>query len=226
LFDEGTLRITNRLIGDSVTVTAGGVLEMLPGSAITINNVLHNYGTLSQTKEIDGTGLVSYFATGDYGGVTIEPNAEDIGDTTVLIRGHQDCENGFTSVQRCFDIQPETNPGTGADLTFYFDVSELNGNNCTSLDVYHWDGADWDSLPVSPANRNCATLPYSVMVENVTDFSPFVLSSVSPTAVTLNTFTTDSATNPFILLPVILLGLITGVLFLIKYKRRRNQFAA
>lgn len=128
-------------------------------------------------------------------------------------------------MQRCFDIQPTTNPTTGAHLTFYFDSSELNGNNCNTLNVYHWNGAGWDTAMV-PTSRNCSSLPYSVTVDDVMNFSPFILASNDPTAVTLHTFTSENSAPILYLLPLAFLVLSTAAYLITKKKRQEDNFAA
>lgn len=49
-------------------------------------------------------------------------------------------------MRRCFDIAT-TNPGT-ALVQFYFAASELSGNDCNTLNAYHWTGSAWQVLPL------------------------------------------------------------------------------
>ena len=155
----------------------------------TVSGVLTNNGILQKTIAVNGSSDVEFFNTGGYGGVTLNANASDLGETMVTINGNHDCTDvtGET-VKRCFDITPANTTGRNATVTFYFADSELSGNTCTTLDAYHWSGGGWDLE--STAARNCSTEPYLVESSGVTDFSPFVLKSdSSPTAVELINFT-------------------------------------
>jgi hypothetical protein len=170
-----------------VTVNSGATL--LTRRDFTATGVLTNNGTLQQTKNVVSGG-VAFLYTGGYGGLSI--SSANLGGTTVAIRGNQDCTAvpGET-VRRCFDIAPAA-PNGAARVQFYFTASELAGNTCNTLTPYHWNGSAWDPLTLDTTwggdGRVCESEPYSIRVYPVTDFSPFVLSSTVPLAVTLASF--------------------------------------
>jgi hypothetical protein len=159
-----------------------------------LSGTLTNNGTLQQTKTVDGSGAVSFLNYGGYGGVIVDPQSEDLGSVTVSIAGNQACTTANDAVHRCFDVAPTNTPTSpGATLTFFFSGGELNGNTCTTLDAYHWEGSSWSgalSLDTSygTGGRDCAGTPPSVQVQGVTGFSPFVLKSSAPNAVGVRDF--------------------------------------
>lgn len=148
-------------------------------------STLTNNGTLQQAKNVVSSGT-SFLWFGGYGGLIISD--ANLGETTVTIRGNQDCTiNPGETVQRCYDIAP-ANTGT-ARVQFYFAASELSGNTCNTLNAYRWDGATWQPLTLDTSwggdGRVCESAPYSVRVYPVTAFGAFVLKSpAAPARVT------------------------------------------
>ena len=165
-----------------LTVNAGSTLVMQRD--ISVEGTLTNNGTLQQTKDPVGAGA-AYLSYGGYGGVLIaELSGTDPGETNVSIKGNQDCDNASEAVRRCFDIAPTITSGLDTTMQFFFADSELSGNDCNTLNAYHWTGSDWEELTLDTSwggdGRACETEPYSVRVKNVSDFSPFVLQSSEP----------------------------------------------
>jgi len=157
-------------------VWVGGRTLTLDGGSLTVGDTLINHSVLSQTQPVNGA-PVAFFATGGYGGLTLDPGAQDLGATTVQIRGNQDCTTvPGEALRRCFDVTPGDSPTGGVTVTFAFAAYEIPaGQSCATMEVYHWDGAWSDALTV--AGRNCAAEPYTLTVTGVTSFSPFALRS-------------------------------------------------
>lgn len=238
---DDTLTISNRLLGPghvtvngdlfnlgnmdvaTVTVTSGALLRVESGGALTVTGLLQNNGTLSQTQPVSGS-VASFFNTGAYGGVQIDSNGQNLGETAVSIRGNQNCTSTPNeTVRRCFDITPELTPTIGVSITFAFADGEIPLLlDCDTLNVYHWNGSTWDVI--TPTVRNCSASLNLVTVENVTDFSPFVLRSPnSPTAITLHSFSVTTGVDATMALPILVFLLtITGSV-LWRYLRRRAQ---
>jgi hypothetical protein len=199
--------VTQTLDTDDITfydVIVNSGATLLTQRSYTANGTVTNNGTLQLTKNV-ASGQVGFLGAGGYGGVSIA-TAGDLGAVTVTIKGNQDCTTvpGET-VRRCFDIAP-TNTDT-AQVLFYFSGSELSGNDCNTLNAYHWDGNAWQLLPLDTSwggdGRACESEPYSVRVYPVSDFSPFVLSDEepggSPTTVTLASFTATAVDDGVLL---------------------------
>ncbi len=238
---DDTLTVNERLIGPghvtvngnlfnvshmdvaTVTVASGALLEVQNGGVLTVTEVLENNGTLRQTQPVSGS-VASFFDTGAYGGVQIDSNGQNLGNTVVSIRGNQNCTNvPDETVRRCFDIAPELSPTIGISITFAFADDELPlVMDCNTLNVYHWNGSGWDVI--TPTVRTCSSPLSFITVEGVTDFSPFVLRSPnSPTAVTLHSFSMDTPVDAMQLAPIILfLMMITGFVMW-QHSRRRAQ---
>ena len=200
----------------------GGAVVRWPISA-TVTNTLTNNGTLLQTQVVSGSGDVPFLDTGGYGGVTVNANGTDLYTTTVAIRGNRDCSTtpGET-VQRCFQISPAVTSGLNADITFYFADAELSGNDCATLNAYHWNGSDWDELV--PTARNCSTEPYSVTVTGVGSFSHFALKSGgAPTAIAMADFSAGSGLAAILTSPLTVVLSVVGVVPVLLAARRRRQ---
>jgi hypothetical protein len=196
---------TNGIRFYDVTVNSGATLVVQRD--FLADGTLTNNGVLQQTKDIPSGHGANFLYMGDYGGLAITSFSGDMGATTVTIRGNQDCTtNPDETVRRCFDIAPSSTTGLDVLLEFRFLGSELSGNDCNALNVYHWTGSAWAAAGELDTSwgtdgRVCAgesSEPYSVRVKNVSDFSPFVLKSGgapggNPTAVTLRSLIARAA---------------------------------
>ncbi len=221
LVGPGQVTVNNTLVNlgnmevTTVTVASGALLNVGNGGALTVTGSLQNNGTLRQTQPVAGSDVVSFVNAGGYGGLTMKAGGQNLGNTVVTIRGHQNCTSvPNETVRRCFDITPEFMPAVGITMTFAFDDSEIPGGmSCETLSLYHWNGSGWDGI--IPTVRDCTQSLNVVTVENVTSFSPFVLRSPdSPTAVTLQSFSVERGTNWLVIVPVIVLMAMTGVLLI------------
>lgn len=178
---------------NNLFVAAGATLTDNSGG-LAVSGNLFNHGSLQQTQNVSGSSDITFLGTGNYGGVTINPQGDNLSSTTVSIRGNQDCtETTSETVKRCFDITPSNIPSGGVDLTFYFDQREESGNSCFEVGAYHWNGTGWDELVLDETygsgGRVCGSNPQSIRVTGVNSFSPFVLKKPPiPTAVTLLDF--------------------------------------
>jgi hypothetical protein len=186
---------------DDLVVADGATLSLVTGASLTASSRLFNYGRLQEARAVSGSSDVAFFDTGDYGGLRVNPNGDDLGTTTVTIDGNQDCTStpGET-IRRCFNISPTNAATTGAEITFFFADAELSGNDCTTLEAYHWNGTAWDPLTLDTTygtdGRICEAEPRSVKVSGVTGFSPFTLKSPPlPTAITLTSFSARATTS-------------------------------
>ncbi len=239
---DDTLTVTTRLLGPghvtvngdlfnlgsmevaTVTVASGALLRVESGGALTVTGLLQNNGTLSQTQPVSGS-VASFFDTGAYGGVQIDSNGQNLGETAVSIRGNQNCTSTPNeTVRRCFDITPEFTPTIGVSITFAFADDELPlAMDCNTLNVYHWNGSGWDVI--TPTVRTCSSPLSFITVEDVTDFSPFVLRSPnSPTAVTLHSFSLTTGIDGTKVLPALVFLLtITGAVLWWHFRRRAQN---
>jgi hypothetical protein len=178
-----------------LTVNAGATLvETVAADNVAVAGTLTNNGTLQRTQDVNGSSNVSFFNTGGYGGLTLNANGSNLGSTTVNIKGNQDCTTtAGETVKRCFNIAPTNTSSRNATITFYFADSELSGNTCSTLDAFrNTGGNNWSQLTRDGSygtnGRDCSNTPRSLRVVGVSDFSPFVLKSGAPTAITLQAF--------------------------------------
>ena len=196
---------------------ASGANVVIPISATAV--ALTNNGTITQTRVVTGTTDVNFLGLGGYGGVTLNANSSDLLTTTVAIRGNQACNRGDELIHRCFDIIPVNNTGRTATITFAFTNSELNNNDCASMNAYHWNGTSWDG-PLTVGNRDCASTPYLLQVNNVSTFTPFGLMSVAaPTSITLMGLRANSTAQSTTPIFVALLAAL-AICGVIVYRRR------
>ncbi|MBE2224360.1 MAG: carboxypeptidase regulatory-like domain-containing protein, partial [Anaerolineae bacterium] len=173
-----------------LTVEADAELTIPNGRSLTVTGSLINNGLLRQTIN-NVNSPTTFLGMGGYGGVEINPSGS-MGNTTVEIRGNQDCTTNPTSqpVQRCFNISPATSQT--ATIRFYYLPGEANGNPENGVNVYHWNGGSWD-LQTGTTTHSSGGDPRWVQVTGVSNFSPFVLDNGLPTAVSLTQFTTGSS---------------------------------
>ncbi|MGC9356886.1 MAG: choice-of-anchor Q domain-containing protein [Anaerolineae bacterium] len=180
---EGTLRL-------SEDVTVGGDWHhygdvQLNGHAISFAGT--GPQTLQATGNVSGTGNVPFLEYGHGDGMLIDAQGENLGEVTVTVKLNEECTTVAGDVfARCFDIETEHTPAGGATLTFFFYDDEIAaGESCSEANVYHWNGSAWETTTLDTGygtgGRMCDAEPYSLRVENVADFSPFVLSEDMPT---------------------------------------------
>jgi hypothetical protein len=171
--------------------TVNGTL-VITKSLVTMPGTLINNGVLKELKAVTGSSDVTFLGLDGYGGVVANAQGQDLGDTWVTIWGNRICNSGDQLVHRCFDISPANSNGRNATLTFYYASSESNGNDCNTMQAYHWVDNVWQ--PVGTASgQTCTGELYSLTVTGVTDFSPFGLKSgPGPTAVGLTRFQVQS----------------------------------
>jgi hypothetical protein len=206
---------------NNLTVNNGAILTIPANTAATL---LTNNGRIQQSQDVIGASPVGFLNLGGYGGVTIaNTGSDDLGFTTVIIRGNQACTTTNSTVRRCFDITPTpTGLDIEATITFYYAEAERNGLNCNNMYAWRWNAglSAWELAGAGGDLYQCATEPYSLVVEWVTEFSPFVLfdnPESAPTAVTLRGIQANSVNLLFVLLALI--PLIAGTGFVI-WRRR------
>jgi hypothetical protein len=152
---------------------------MQSGGQLTVTGSLQNNGALKLTTVVDGSGVASFFDMGGYGGFQLDPGGQNLGETAVTIARNHSCPGipGQTAV-RCFTATPQIAPAVGISLTLTFADSELYDQPCETVSLYQWNGSGWDII--TPAVRNCDPALNFVVVENVTNLSPFALGVVTP----------------------------------------------
>jgi|GEM_PF-2624182 hypothetical protein len=169
------------LAKNDLTLNSGGLLDV--GSQVLgVNGTMRNHGLLRQQTSVSQE--KPFLGTGGYGGLILNPNAQNLGMTGVQILGDQDCTTipGET-VRRCFFIAPEITPGNPTTLTFFFSGSEIPaGQSCSAMEVYRSEGAAWSAALARDTSygaqgRSCSAEPYSIRVSGVSALSAFILRS-------------------------------------------------
>lgn len=174
LFDHD-LTVVNDL-----TVDAGAALDLSSFDA-TVDGALTNNGTLRQTKTApagattDILHIPNSAGTADaYLGVAVTP-ASSMGDVTVEIQGNQagGCNSEDSLIHRCFDIAPAAS--ATATIRFWYLNSESNGYDPANMQVWHWNGSNWDVQDNGGEVRGTIESYEYVEVDNVSSYSPFGL---------------------------------------------------
>ena len=219
---SAAVTVANLMVGSTgaPTVTSGG--------SLVVNSSLFNHGRMQLTRPVSGSTDVGFFNTGSYGGLLINPNSDNLGDTTVIIKGNQDCTpTAGDTVKRCFDITPSANnTGTPKTVTFFFDSSEESGNDCVDMEAYHYTGSlNWvllgRNLSYGTDGRACGANPRSIQVNNVDSFSAFALNEPGgPTSITLVSFTGTTRSGNLILVGASVFSL--GLLGLVWLRRKQR----
>jgi hypothetical protein len=155
-------------------------------------------------------------------GVEITPTSGNMGSTTVSITANTECTVGgdpSDTVNRCFDISPTT--AQTADIRFYYQASELDGQDPDDIQLWRWSGSSWEPAgTVTGRGQNPAGYHW-VEVSGVSSYSPFTLSDEvgGPTVVALNRLVTRSI--PGMVGGLVLLGalVLAGTVLLIARRR-------
>ena len=208
----------------------------LNGRTLSMTGDLTNRGMLIDIQTIPDPGVFPFnayfFDVGGYGGLTLSRKLVfdlfDPGPVTVRIKGKQFCDNGNSTVMRCFDITPTIVEHVSVNATFYFAKADLlDGMDCQKLTAFHWYNKAWALAGDNAGNDCLSTLSspnYSVSVENITSFSPFALSQGAPTAVSVVDFNVSSVGEDVLLIAVLLLAV--GTLTTLEFLKRRKYDVA
>jgi hypothetical protein len=210
----------NNLVVDSGSATViPAVSPPTVASALTVND----YGALQQTQVVNNNTVNFLQISGTkYRGVDLT-SANDLGDVTVTIETVEPggcTDDGAASpayATRCYRIEPAND--NAAAVRLWALTSQLNGLSEASLNVYHYDGADWQPLTANASTGNDGG-NYSYAQADTPGFSDFLLGGTTgPTAVTLASLEAQpQATIP--LLPIGL-ALLTGAAVLVIKRRVR-----
>jgi len=188
----GTQTLTGYTIFNNLTINYGNLLVLATQPAIL--GTFTNNGGVQETKNVGGATLFLDLWGNEqkYWGVWITPVSGSMGDTTVTIRGNQNCTTQASDpiVRRCFEIVPTT--PTTATLNFHYSEAERNGQANATMLVYHWNATNhvWEQETGIYTVGGTGDGQF-VQVTDVSRYSKFVLSSSlsAPTAIKLNTLT-------------------------------------
>jgi hypothetical protein len=175
------------VIDNDLTITSGAGAN-LAGNEMTVEGMLLNLGTLTQTKDAPQDATTEFLRITDTAGTTdkhfgieLTPSDGSMGATMVSIAGGQRCAGTANTIQRCFEITP-TARGS-ATTRFYYRAAEAVGHS--SPKVYHWNGSTWDELEPTASGGSGDGL----FVEATTNaYSPFTLGDAAPTRVVIGRF--------------------------------------
>ncbi|MHB8579983.1 MAG: T9SS type A sorting domain-containing protein [Ignavibacteriaceae bacterium] len=164
----GVLTITSgSLITGSNTVTLGGSATITEASGSTVTGNLTTTRTLLQN--VNNT----------FGGIGVEINAASAapGATTVTrVTGTAEKNDSSSSVKRYFDIVPSTDSGLNATFVFHYDVSDLNGLNEPTLQLFISTdrGSTWAGL-----NGTVNASAHTITINGINSFSRSTLFGIN-----------------------------------------------
>jgi len=175
-------------IGQTAAWTQGAV------QALDLDNAPFSYASV--TQDIGGSGDATFLARDGGPSLIVNAEGQDLGSIRVDITANQDCTAVIGStIRRCFDIAPTYDTGQDATITFFYYSSQIPaGHTCGAVEAYRLDTSGWVLLTRDPTygaqGRDCSGTRYSIRVQNVADFSAFVLSAQGPppTAVAVASF--------------------------------------
>jgi subtilisin family serine protease len=183
---------------------------------LTLSGDLRLLGTETVTRTIDGTGVYKFGNTG----VTINFTSEDVDSVAVTVyRDRFPTDNPSDAlINRSYYIT--TTGGTGAfnaSVTFYYEDAELNAHDEDDLNLYRYDGSDWQ--PYSVASQDRDTAANTLTIHGVTEFSFWTIGpGPTPTAVTLQSITA-TAVAPLLLVMLLIVGLATVTMLVVGRRR-------
>ena len=169
---SGTQTATGDLDFNNLTINPGTTLDMGTYDLAVAGQLVNN-GAIRQTKTVNGAGWVYFVDAGGYGGIDLNANGADLGETTVTI---SNSNTGCTStpnetIQRCFDIAPTNTTDRNADIRFYYTKEEQSKNSCSQMQAYQIDEENSILNPLSRAWAHAAQSPRGLWVNGVTDFT-------------------------------------------------------
>jgi hypothetical protein len=138
---NGSASITNGVLNTnlhSLILTTTGTLSETEGQPV--------QGTITATRNITAT-----TGTESFGNIGSEIllNGTAPGVTTVTrTTGTTVTGNGHNSIKRYFDISPTVNSDLNAGLVFHYDLTELNGQDAGTLEIYKSsnNGTTWNNF--------------------------------------------------------------------------------
>jgi hypothetical protein len=203
----------NNLTINGSSATTLGQNETVIGILSLISDLNTGAFTLTQSGTSSGTGdVIGTVSRSDLGGsarsfgnpfttVQIDSGSAPASMTITLSKGTAptDATTGQTNsgfpngIQRTYIITPTGGSGFSATLELHYLPGELNGNTEGSLNLWRFDSGTgkWNNMGSSAHD----TGNHAVTQTGITQFSPWTLNSVVPTAADLETFTASADGN-------------------------------
>jgi hypothetical protein len=235
----GTITQANNLaISEDLEIHAGTLIVADPAvNTLTVGGTMLNTGaTLLQTRPVnnadvafleidDGSGNVKYRGAE----IDTTGTGANLGNVTADIRvidtvAGEYCtgqgSDSFRYVRRCYEITATTDGAANVQLWYLF--TERNGINVGNMGVYRDTngGGNWVLLANRTTGNDGASYRYAT--GDTPGFSHFLVGHhlYTPTAVTLQTFTSDNNTAvPILMGGLVLLLFIVSVAILIRQRR-------
>ncbi|MCS6844180.1 MAG: hypothetical protein NZ528_07655 [Caldilineales bacterium] len=178
-----------------LTVDPGATLTLAATHNLRVNGTLTNNGTMQQTLNVPLATPTMFLnvknvagSVDKYFGAQINATVAALGNTTVKVRGNQQCPLATSGMlYRCHEIAPTT-PNL-AHIRFYFTEPEFTptGHPLPALQVFNYHSGGWNLQARGTDSGTCTTGAVGCFVEalNVSAYSPFGLTAAGPNAVRL-----------------------------------------
>ena len=207
-----TTTFNNLTINAGATVTlsqdetVNGVLTLTTdldttSFTLTMPNTASSSGTGDVIGTVNRTGFISGEAALSFGNpfntISIDSGTAPSGITVKLTETvPTDSSTGQTNsgfpnaVARTYIITPTGGSGISATVKLHYKTGDLNGNTEASLNLWRFDSGTgkWNNMGASGHN----TTNHAVTQSGITQFSPWTLNSIVPTAAKLEKFTATS----------------------------------
>ncbi len=176
----GSVTVSNGdldLNGQQIDLGSSGTLSESAGHTVTGTS-----GTITATRFLNAPNTVNVAGLGAQ--ITSDANMS----ATTVTRGHaaQTGSNSNESIVRYYDIQPSVNSGLDATLEFFYDNSELNGLDESTLEL--WRSENGGSTYASAGGTVAPSLNV-VVLSGIDAFSRWTAASTNaPLPVELATF--------------------------------------
>jgi hypothetical protein len=195
--ESGTATFQDDLAASNdLTIASGAMLDMDSNKISSVGGTFTNNGTMAnnETRSV-ATGSQTFLDARSNNAAQITYNSgNQPGNTTLTTRigttfptnaFGESCPRAELGLERYYHITADTSSGISVTLRFYYNDSELNGNDEAFLEIWHCESGAW----VKEAGTHSRdTTNNWVQVTGVDSFSGFAIASGSPTVVTLSSF--------------------------------------
>ncbi|MEL6659497.1 MAG: HYR domain-containing protein [Bacteroidota bacterium] len=172
VFLEGDISINAGLLSVINTdVNLNGYIITLNPTATLMetagNTVKGSSGSITTTRDLNAP------ATVNVGGMGLKiTTTSDLGSTQIVRRHTSQMVLGNPSIERSFEVIPTNNSSLNANLVFYYDESELNGVDESTLELFYSadGGATWVAV-----DGTLNTTDNSLTASNINEFGLWTL---------------------------------------------------
>ncbi|MBX7233026.1 MAG: hypothetical protein K1X65_01495 [Caldilineales bacterium] len=180
-------------VSTSLALTSGDITT--GANTLTLAEAVTTSGNGDVWGNVKRTGTLVTTKTYSFGNPDVSLNfASGTVPTDVTVNIAQSQPSAFTyAVTRSYTITPNGGSGYAATVRLHYLESELNGNTESTLVLWRYDGSQWLNMGQSSRDSTNNWVEQS----GITTFSPWAISSFTPTAVTLRSLAAHSPARPW-----------------------------